>query len=144
MTLAQLKLTAARKPTNIAPTQQRRNKLARRLAEQIELARAEQRGSVFRPTKLKTVKDAVGNTQTVETTKRVKAWWFVSEAGKLCVNVRYGAKLLELAKGKTAVEVATDSELVGTLQILKAAVETGELDAQMEAASGQLRSGFKR
>ena len=49
-----LKLTATQKPTHLHPVQQRRNKMAKRLWEQIELAKAQQAGttelpSVFRP-----------------------------------------------------------------------------------------------
>ena len=60
------------------------------------------------------------------------------------VNVRYGAKTPELAKGKTAVEITTPQDLVPTLELIKAAVEAGELDTQMDAASGSLRKGFQR
>jgi hypothetical protein len=58
--------------------------------------------------------------------------------------VRYGAKVLELGKGKWAVELAGAEELVPTLQIIRTAVESGELDAAIEAAAGKLRAGFKR
>jgi hypothetical protein len=60
------------------------------------------------------------------------------------VNIRYGSKLIELAKGKTAVEVTNAEDLVQTLDLIKSAVINGELDPQIEAASGQLRAGFKR
>jgi hypothetical protein len=52
--------------------------------------------------------------------------------------------VLELAKGKFAVEIASNSDIVSTLEIIKNAVESGELDAQLEAAAGNLRSGFKK
>jgi TRAP-type mannitol/chloroaromatic compound transport system substrate-binding protein len=58
--------------------------------------------------------------------------------------VRYGAKVLELAKGKNAIEIASADELVPTLSLIKQAVEDGSLDAQIEAASNKLRSGFKK
>jgi hypothetical protein len=70
--------------------------------------------------------------------------WWTNIDGKICLTVRYGAKQLELAKGKSTVEVGGADHLVGILQIIKTAVETGELDAQIESASGALRSGFKR
>jgi len=41
-------------------------------------------------------------------------------------------------------EVVDVAELIATLDIIKAAVIEGELDTQIQAASGQLRSGFKR
>lgn len=70
-------------------------------------------------------------------------WWSNTD-GKICLTVRYGAKPLELSKGKPTVEVGVADHLVGILEIIKKAVETGELDAQIEVASGALRSGFKR
>jgi hypothetical protein len=60
----------------------------------------------------------------------------------LALHVRYGSKVLELAKGKFAVEVASDKDLVPTLDAIKAAVLAGELDAAVEAASGVLRQRF--
>lgn len=138
-----LKLTGAQKPTHMSPIQQRRNKLAKRLWEQMELAKAEQMGTTFAPTRLRSVvQNDTGLRKQVEVAKRVKAWWFVAENGKLVLSVRYGTKVLELAKGKWAVEVGTDKDLVPTLQLLKDAVLSGELDAQIEAASEKLREGF--
>ena len=141
--LTGLKLTAAQKPTQMPPVQQRRNKMAKRLWEQAELAKAQQAGGTFAPTKFRSVKDAAtGERKQVETNKRVKAWWFVADNGKLVLSVRYGTKVLELAKGKWAVEVGSEKDLVPTLELLKGAVLDGELDAQIEAASNKLREGF--
>jgi hypothetical protein len=50
--------------------------------------------------------------------------------------------VLELAKGKWAVELAGEKDLVPTLELLKGAVLAGELDAQIEVASDKLRDGF--
>jgi hypothetical protein len=60
------------------------------------------------------------------------------------VSVRYGSKVLELTKGKTAIEVADSQDLIKMLETVKAAVLAGELDTQIEAASGALRSGSER
>ena len=137
------KLTAAQKPTQMTPVQQRRNKLAKRLWEQVELAKAQQAGGIFAPTKFRTLKDtATGERIQVEQAKRIKQWWFVADNGKLVLSVRYGTKVLELAKGKWAVEVGTEKDLLPTLELLKGAVLAGELDAQIEAAADKLRDGF--
>jgi len=40
------------------------------------------------------------------------------------------------------VEIATLADLVPTLELIKRAVEAGELDAQIEAAALKLREGF--
>lgn len=138
--LANLKLVNAKRPVQLPPVMQRRNKVAKRIYEQIELAKSKLEGKTFSPTRLRTVKDAeTGLNKTVSVPKRVKEWWFTSDSGKLCVSLRYGAKVVEIAKGKTAVELAGEKELVGTLEVLKQAVESGELDTQIAAASG--RSG---
>ncbi len=60
------------------------------------------------------------------------------------MSVRYGSKTLELAKGKNAIELASGDDLIAVLLKLKEAVLAGELDAQIEAASGALRAGFVR
>ena len=143
-TLNGLKLTAAQKPTQMTSVEQRRNKLAKRLWEQIELAKAQQTGTTFAPIKFRSITDKeTGQRKQVEIAKRVKAWWFVAENGKLVLSVRYGTKVLELAKGKVAVEVGGAKDLVPVLEVLKGAVLGGELDAQIEVAANRLRDGFR-
>jgi hypothetical protein len=143
-TLSSLKLTTQQKPTHAAPIQLRRNKLAKRLWEQAELAKAQQQGSTFAPIKYKTITDADGVRKQVEIYKRVKQWWFTADNGKLALSVRYGTKVLELGKGKWSVEVASDKDLVSTLELIKTAVLEGELDAAIETASNKLKLGFTR
>ncbi len=58
------------------------------------------------------------------------------------MNVRYGARTIELAKGKSTVEIVNMDQLVPTLELIKRAVEEGELDAQIEVAAIKLREGF--
>ncbi len=80
----------------------------------------------------------------VEAIKRVKAWWFTAENGKVCLQVRYGTKVLELAKGKNSIEVGASAELVSVLETVKKCVESGELDAQIDAASAAVRERFSK
>lgn len=144
--LANLKLVAAKKPAQLSPVVQRRNKVAKRIAEQIALATAKQDGKSYAPTKQRTVKDAeTGESKSISVPKRIKEWWFVTTDNKLCVSLRYGAKVVSLgAKGATAVELAAPDQLVPTLETLKAAVEAGELDAALEAVSAKVKAGFKK
>jgi hypothetical protein len=143
--LSNLKLVAVKKPRNMPAIVIRRNKLATKLWEQINLAQSQLDGKPFIVTKFKTVKDKeTGLRKQVEVPKRLKPWWFQSEQGKVCVSVKYGSWTIELAKGKPSVEVASGAELVKALESIKTAVEAGELDAQIETASASLRSGFKR
>ena len=142
-TFTALKLTATKKQVQVPQVLQRRNKLSKRLWEQIELAKAEQAGTSFSVAKFRSYTDRdSGIRKQVETNKRLKAWWFVGDNGKLAIAIRYGAKVLELAKGKYAVEVANKNDLVPTLQIIKTAVENGELDIAIESAANILRKGF--
>lgn len=143
-TLASLKLVAAKKPTNQSPTVNRRNKLCAKLQEQILLATAQNEGGSFAPTRIKTVTNAAGERVQVTHVKRIKPWWFVSENGKFCISIRYGAKVIELSKGKTAIEIASPTALIDALETVKAAVQAGELDAQIEQASATLREGFAK
>jgi predicted nicotinamide N-methyase len=142
-TIAGLKLVASKKSRSLSPIQQRRNKLAAKIHEQWKLCTARQAGTIYAPRRLRTLTNRhTGERTTVETVKRVKEWFWISESGKINLSVRYGSKTLELAKGKNAIELATGDELVSVLEKLKAAVLAGELDAQIEAASGALRAGF--
>jgi hypothetical protein len=101
------------------------------------LAKAEQAGTQYQPTKLCTVKDAAtGESRKVEIPKRIKAWWWSSDNGKLCITVRYGARTLEVIEGKNAIENDSIAGVVTTLEVLRSAVDAGELDARIEAISG--------
>lgn len=143
--LASLKLTAATKPQKLSIVQFRRNKLSKRIWEQIQLAQAQQQGASFTVKQMRTIKNAeTGERRSVEEDKRVKPWWFTTESGKLAVFVRYGVRVLPLnAKGLSAVEVDGIAALVPTLETLKAAVDAGELDAAMDAASANIGKAFK-
>ena len=142
-TLGSLKLSAAQKATSVTGAQIRRAKMLKALNEQISLAKAQQNGDSFSVTKFRSVVDtATGVRKLVESNKRVKQWWFATDNGKLAINLRYGARMLELAKGKFAIEVASEKELVPTLEALKTIAATGELDAAIETASIKLREGF--
>ena len=85
-----------------------------------------------------------GERKQVEQAKRVKPWWFTQANGKTVLALRYGAKTIEISKGKNAVELSGMDDLVATLEVVKEAVLAGELDAQIEQASGALRAGFAK
>ena len=143
-TLAKLKLVNSKRNRTVSPTVHRRNKLIAKIAEQIDLATAQNEGRLYAPKRLKTVTNAdTGERRTIETTKRVKEWFWTTDSGRINLSVRYGSKVIELAKGKNAVEVANRGELIESLTLIKDAVSAGELDVQISAASDKLREGFK-
>ena len=144
-TLAQLKLVTAKRNIQLSPVIQRRNKVSARISEQIELAQAKLDGKIYSVTQQRKVKDeATGEVTTVEVTKRVKEWWFTTDSKKTCITLKYGARTIELAKGKTAVELTSENELVATLGMLKKAVDEGELDAQIEAVACSVKTIVKK
>ena len=143
-TLNNLKLTAEKKPQHIAPVQQRRNKLSHRLWEQIQLAKSQVDGTEFVLKKYRSFKDQeTGLRKQIEVPKRIRPWWFVAANGKVCISIKYGTSVLELAKGKPSVEVDSPQDLIKALEAIKGAVEAGELDGQIEIASTNLRTGFQ-
>ena len=58
--------------------------------------------------------------------------------------LRYGSKQIELANGKNAIEVGSMADSIAALETVKEAAHAGELDAQIEQASGLLRAGFAK
>jgi hypothetical protein len=48
------------------------------------------------------------------------------------LTIRYGNKLIELEKGKNAIELSSKVELEPTLQSIKKAVNNGKFDSLLE------------
>ena len=142
-TLETLKFITVTKPAKLPTVVQRRNKLSDKLWEQIQLAEAKSAGTSYAPLKTKRLKDIEGNIKILEVPKRIKPWWFTAQNGKVCLILRYGSKVLEIAQGKSAIELDKPAELIPTLQKIKTAVEAGELDHLIDAATEAVRMGFK-
>ena len=126
--LRSLQLVHFEHPTHRNPRLHRRHKLLAKLSDQLQLAR----NSEYQSTKTQFVADSEGNMQQVQRAKRVRRWWTVKADGTVQLTIRYGSKPLELAKGKNVVKVASESELVSTLEQIRAAVEQGEFDELIE------------
>ena len=143
--LNSLKLVSANQAPRINGVHRQRNKLAMKLDEQMEMAKAKLSGTNYSPTQLKAVKNpATGQKVVVEAYKRVRPWFWITATGGYVFHIRYGSKVIELGKGKNAVEVADLNALIEALNTVKTAVLSGELDSEIEKASGALRSGFKK
>lgn len=143
--LSSLKLVSAKRPTQMPSVQIRRNKLVGKLHHQLMLAQAIGRGESYAPLRLRSVRDR--NTQEVkrlEMPTKVRQWWFTSETGSIVLQIRYGAKVIDLSKGKNSIEIADGSQLIKTLESVREAVLGGELDAQIESAANVVKSRFKK
>ena len=142
--LSKLKLVSAQAERK-SPTILRRNKLTGKLSDQIAAAKAATEGGTYAATRVKFVQDSEsGERKQVEIATRVKQWWWKAPTGKIMLALRYGAKPIEIAKGKNAIEVGSMAELVAALEAVKEAVQAGELDTQIEQVSGSLRAGFAK
>ena len=143
--LSALKLVQAKREKGTSPQHARRQKLSTKLAEQIQLAKAQQSGTEFSPVRVRTVKDEVtGQNRKVEVPKKLKPWWWTDEKGKLCITVRYGARTLEIVEGRNAIETDSIADVITSLQVIRTAVDSGELDKRIDAVMGQVKAGFAK
>ena len=141
--LSSLKLVMSKHTREKSPAFIRRQKLLKQVIQQIELAQADADGRVYQcMTTKKAIDPETGERILVDRAKSVKPWWMAS--GDQCTLViRYGPKVLNLGKGVNAIELDSKSQLVSALQTVKKAVEAGELDAALEAASIATKRNFK-
>ena len=143
-TLSNLKLVTSKKHQTVAPIVIRRNKLCAKLDEQLALCEAQKSGNTYAPKRLKTfVNKQTGERMTAEVIKRVKEWFWINDAGKINLAIKYGAKTLSLnKKGANAIELATGDELINTLKSIKVAVLNGELDDAITEVSNATKAAF--
>jgi hypothetical protein len=127
--------------TGIAATRQ---KLIDRINDQIALAKAEVLGETFLRKRFRRIRDSAGDVAEIPSSSRVRPWWSQDQDGSVLLTVKYGSRPLELQKGKTAIRVATPTEIPATLEIVRAAVRAGEFDNQITAAVDSFRQRFKK
>ena len=144
--LSSLKLVNAKRQNSVDPVVFRRNKLNEKLKVQIAMAQALNNGENFTVKRIRKVRDEIsGLTSMVEVNKRMKTWWFTNnDTKKVAVQIFYGNKVIDLAKGKNAVEVANGVELLSVLSKLQEAVLDGSLDAQIEQAADSVKARFAK
>ena len=123
---------------NFNPTtaeERRRHKLIVKLQEQLCLAEAQLGGSPYKRMRWVDTVDGQGEPHRVQRPVRVKEWWCKNVAGSVLLTVRYGAKLLPIANGMAAIEVGSLADLPNTITTVLKAVDAGELDTELAAAS---------
>lgn len=140
-----MKLVVSKKQQSASPVIHRRNKLVAKLHQQLELCEAEKAGQTYAPKQLKTYTNKqTGERMTVETVKRVKQWYWINDAGKINLAIKYGSKTLTLNKKTKAncIELTSGDELINALKILKTEVLNGALDEAITEVSEATRLGF--
>lgn len=111
--------------------QHRRSKLIAKLMEQKAIAEADHDGRAPALTRRRWVTTEQGTKTLIDAPKRIQRWWLNDAQGNCLLAVRYGSKVLELEKGKTAIVVGKPDNLIPTFDALIAAVNAGELDAHL-------------
>ena len=129
--LNKLKFAEVTRNRTVDPVVRRREKLLEKLNEQKIAAEHALERKVYSPTKRGWIADnETGEKKLVEKPKKVRAW-FWENTGIWYFQVRYGAKLLELASGKSSIEVGDKDNLLGVIDVCIDAVKEGELDKQL-------------
>jgi hypothetical protein len=142
--LQSLKTSAVKRQKHLSPIQHRRNKLLASIHLQLEAAKAKQDGKRYSIKRQRRITNPLTG-ESIDTVKDVavrEAWWLADD-GRLYLEVRYGYKPLELAKGKTSIEVGDWSNLIPTLEKLRMATEMGEFDGQLTDAFSRLAEQLK-
>jgi hypothetical protein len=99
--LKSLKLVPNKKSNSNNSFLKRRRKLIAKIDEQILLVT----DSNYRPTKIKWVHNEDGTGRKLEIPKRLRRWWCEQQGGTILLTIRYGNKVIELEKGKNAIEL---------------------------------------
>jgi hypothetical protein len=142
--LQSLKVVSATRPKRQSPILQRRGKLLARIQDQIHAAQASANGEEFRVTIVRRKRDASGEMVDVSRQRKVKECWWDADDGKVMVELRYGVRCMEFAKGKAAIEVGDVKDLVPTLELLKTAASNGEFDQQLAVNASRLERQLKK
>lgn len=141
--IASLKVTNADRPRQQPVIVQRRNKLINALHDQLELARAEAEGREYLKTRRRHVKNPVtGEYTEAIVSRRPRAWFWTANDGKVYISLKYGTRVIEIAKGKASIEVGEKRQLVPVIEALKKAVAAGEVDQQLTAAGAEVSKRF--
>ena len=141
--IASLKVTNANRPRQQPVIVQRRNKLINALHDQLELARADAEGREYLRTRRRHVKNPVtGEYAEAMVSRRPRAWFWTADDGKIYISLKYGTRVIEMAKGKSAIEVGEKRQLVPVIEALKKAVAACELDIHINAAGAEVSKRF--
>jgi hypothetical protein len=131
--LKSLSFTALPNASN-DPVHIRRAKLISRLEEQKAL--------LDDPNLIRTVQRTVkdGDEKRIVTKQqKVRPWWRTDAAGHLFMSIRFGGRVVEFEKGKSAVAVPSKEKLATVITTLIEAARAGELDEILAQAK---RPGF--
>ena len=117
----ELKFSATARPDKASADVQRRQKLVRRIDQQI--------GYVH---------------QIIDGKQPRAAWAWMDEAGTYFLPIKYGRQPLELKKGMFSVQCQNVDEVEHVLCTFRGMVLNGDMDDHLTTVSGEIRSRFGR
>ena len=121
---AKLNFVALPKNFRNDPVMKRREKMLSQLEQQRNLAM----DPSYTIVQQRWVKDENGVKQPVERHKQIKRWWLRNGMGDCLLIVRYGSRVLELQKGKAAIDTGGEANLVQVIEEIMRMTKEGELD----------------
>ena len=116
-----LKFAPTARPDKASADVQRRQKLVRRIDQQIGYVR-----------------------QMIEGKQPRAAWLWMDEAGTYFLPIKYGREPIELKKGMFSVQCQDLDHVEAALCTVRAMVLQGDFDSQLQRASTAIRSRFAR
>lgn len=132
--LSSFNLSKSQKQRTVDKTTQRRTKLLAKLDEQILVAQAALKDEEYFGVKAVSETDEDGNKTSTTAQKRVRKWFYTNDGDEWYLEVKYGNRILQLAKDKTAIVVGALDNMVAVITQVKEAVLANELDNAIEAA----------
>ena len=121
---AKLNFVALPKNFRNDPIMKRREKMLSQLEQQRNLAQ----DPSFTIVQQRWLKDENGIKQPVERHKQIKRWWLRNGMGDCLLIIRYGSRVLELQKGKAAIDTGGEANLVAVIEEIMRMTKEGELD----------------
>lgn len=116
-----LALVPVSKPKVVNPTVSRRSRLINSIRRQQALVESTKAGE-----------------------KTHRTWFWMSEDGKIFLQIKYGKTALELSKGKFAIQCSSLDDVINNLAIVEGLVNKGEFDAMLTAISKDIRTRFAK
>ena len=141
--LATLKLVPPPNTKPQTPIEHSRQKLIKKLREQLLMVEAELGGKPYQRTRSAWVPNYDAEPETVQIPIRIRQWWHVTVSGTVLFTVRYGMKLIALDADKAAIEVPTLRALPNVITTVMQAVDEGELDSQLEQLTDEHRAKLR-
>lgn len=116
-----LNLVPITKPKSVNPVVQRRGRMLKSIRRQQSMVASYKAGE-----------------------KTNRTWFWMSEDGKIFLQIKYGKIALELSKGKFAIQCASLDDVTSNLGIVETLVNKGEFDAMLTTVSKDIRSKFSK